>query len=63
MLDGDRTTAMRGALSDPPRSQPGYVIWADTDGSSPDLADGDAVQIELSGIATPCCRFGRVNVR
>ncbi len=31
---------------------PGDVIWMGTDGSSPDLGDGDAVEIEITGIGT-----------
>jgi 2-keto-4-pentenoate hydratase/2-oxohepta-3-ene-1,7-dioic acid hydratase in catechol pathway len=29
---------------------PGDVIWMGTDGTSPDLVDGDVVEVELSGI-------------
>ena len=29
---------------------PGDVIWMGTDGSSPDLVDGDVVEVELTGI-------------
>ena len=31
---------------------PGDVIWMGTDGTSPDLAPGDVVEIELTGIGT-----------
>ncbi len=31
---------------------PGDVIWMGTDGSSPDLVDGDVVEIEITGIGT-----------
>lgn len=31
---------------------PGDVVWMGTDGSSPDLKDGDIVEVEISGIGT-----------
>jgi 2-keto-4-pentenoate hydratase/2-oxohepta-3-ene-1,7-dioic acid hydratase in catechol pathway len=31
---------------------PGDVIWMGTDGTSPDLVDGDVVEVELTGIGT-----------
>ena len=31
---------------------PGDVIWMGTDGTSPDLVDGDVVEIDLTGIGT-----------
>ena len=31
---------------------PGDVIWMGTDGTSPDLAAGDVVEVELTGIGT-----------
>lgn len=31
---------------------PGDMIWMGTDGSSPDLKDGDIVEVEISGIGT-----------
>lgn len=31
---------------------PGDVIWMGTDGSSPNLVDGDIIEIEISGIGT-----------
>jgi 2-keto-4-pentenoate hydratase/2-oxohepta-3-ene-1,7-dioic acid hydratase in catechol pathway len=31
---------------------PGDVIWMGTDGASPDLRDGDVVEIEITGIGT-----------
>jgi 2-keto-4-pentenoate hydratase/2-oxohepta-3-ene-1,7-dioic acid hydratase in catechol pathway len=36
---------------------PGDVIWMGTDGASPDLRDGDVVEIEISGIGTLRNRF------
>ena len=29
---------------------PGDVIWMGTDGTSPDLVDGDVVEVELTGL-------------
>ena len=31
---------------------PGDIIWMGTDGSSPDLAAGDVVEVELTGLGT-----------
>ncbi len=31
---------------------PGDVIWMGTDGASPDLVPGDAVEIDITGIGT-----------
>ena len=31
---------------------PGDVIWMGTDGSSPNLVDGDIIDIEITGIGT-----------
>lgn len=39
--------------------QPGDVIWMGTDGKSPDLRDGDFVEIEISGIGRLKNRFVR----
>src|SRR6266403_1945988 len=36
---------------------PGDVIWMGTDGASPDLRDGDVVEIEITGIGTLRNRF------
>ena len=36
---------------------PGDVIWMGTDGASPDLSDGDVVDIEITGIGTLRNRF------
>jgi len=33
------------------------VIWMGTDGASPDLRDGDVVEIEITGIGTLRNRF------
>ena len=38
---------------------PGDVIWMGTDGTSPDLKDGDVVEVEISGIGTLRNRFVR----
>jgi 2-keto-4-pentenoate hydratase/2-oxohepta-3-ene-1,7-dioic acid hydratase in catechol pathway len=38
---------------------PGDVIWMGTDGTSPDLLDGDVVDVEISGIGTLTNRFVR----
>ncbi|MGH6680920.1 MAG: fumarylacetoacetate hydrolase family protein, partial [Bradyrhizobium sp.] len=38
---------------------PGDVIWMGTDGASPDLKDGDVVEIEITGIGTLRNRFVR----
>jgi 2-keto-4-pentenoate hydratase/2-oxohepta-3-ene-1,7-dioic acid hydratase in catechol pathway len=29
---------------------PGDIIWMGTDGTSPDLVDGDVVEVELTGL-------------
>ena len=31
---------------------PGDIIWMGTDGSSPDLAAGDVVEVEITGLGT-----------
>jgi 2-keto-4-pentenoate hydratase/2-oxohepta-3-ene-1,7-dioic acid hydratase in catechol pathway len=36
---------------------PGDVIWMGTDGASPDLRDGDVVEIDITGIGTLRNRF------
>jgi 2-keto-4-pentenoate hydratase/2-oxohepta-3-ene-1,7-dioic acid hydratase in catechol pathway len=36
---------------------PQDVIWMGTDGASPDLRDGDVVEIEITGIGTLRNRF------
>ena len=33
---------------------PGDIIWMGTDGTSPDLVDGDVVEVELTGIGVFC---------
>jgi 2-keto-4-pentenoate hydratase/2-oxohepta-3-ene-1,7-dioic acid hydratase in catechol pathway len=38
---------------------PGDVIWMGTDGTSPDLVDGDVVEVELTGIGVLRNRFVR----
>ena len=38
---------------------PGDVIWMGTDGASPDLKDGDVVEIEITGIGALRNRFVR----
>jgi 2-keto-4-pentenoate hydratase/2-oxohepta-3-ene-1,7-dioic acid hydratase in catechol pathway len=36
---------------------PGDVIWMGTDGASPNLVDGDVVEIDITGIGTLRNRF------
>jgi 2-keto-4-pentenoate hydratase/2-oxohepta-3-ene-1,7-dioic acid hydratase in catechol pathway len=36
---------------------PGDVLWMGTDGTSPDLAAGDLVEVEITGIGTLRNRF------
>ena len=36
---------------------PGDVIWMGTDGTSPNLRDGDVVEIDITGIGTLRNRF------
>jgi len=36
---------------------PGDVIWMGTDGASPDIKDGDVVEIDITGIGTLRNRF------
>ena len=38
---------------------PGDVMWMGTDGASPDLKDGDLVEVEITGIGTLRNRFVR----
>jgi 2-keto-4-pentenoate hydratase/2-oxohepta-3-ene-1,7-dioic acid hydratase in catechol pathway len=38
---------------------PGDVMWMGTDGSSPDVKDGDLVEVEITGIGTLRNRFVR----
>jgi 2-keto-4-pentenoate hydratase/2-oxohepta-3-ene-1,7-dioic acid hydratase in catechol pathway len=41
---------------------PGDVIWMGTDGASPDLKDGDVVEIDITGIGTLRNRFVKEKV-
>lgn len=38
---------------------PGDMIWMGTDGHSPDLQDGDVVEVSLTGLGTLRNRFVR----
>ncbi|MGO1766400.1 2-keto-4-pentenoate hydratase [Advenella sp. S44] len=42
---------------------PGDVIWMGTDGHSPDLAPGDVVEVEISGIGTLRNKFSHDNAK
>jgi 2-keto-4-pentenoate hydratase/2-oxohepta-3-ene-1,7-dioic acid hydratase in catechol pathway len=46
-----------GAMSRYLTLYPGDVIWMGTDGHSPDLKSGDAVDVEITGIGTLSNRF------
>lgn len=39
--------------------QPGDILWMGTDGHSPDLRDGDVVEVEITGIGKLTNRFVR----
>jgi 2-keto-4-pentenoate hydratase/2-oxohepta-3-ene-1,7-dioic acid hydratase in catechol pathway len=36
---------------------PGDILWMGTDGTSPDLKDGDEVEVEITGVGTLRNRF------